>query len=104
MAGSFLSDEQEEILIGAFVAARSAADADVPSEAEIESLMSWFREVARGAVLMSAVLSGELLVDLQDGTTIVFMENAGQPQEISSGIQEQIEDLLSDRDWGTLDE
>lgn len=97
MSERILTAAQVEKLTAAFIAGRQRTTGIEPSVDEIESLLLWFNEVARGALLTSGVLSGVLLVEMQ-GQVISFLER-NQDQVISSVIEEQIEELFEDREW-----
>ncbi|MBS1722825.1 MAG: hypothetical protein JSS66_07590 [Armatimonadetes bacterium] len=99
MEGPFLSLEQEERLAQAFRAGRQMHGGDAPDAEEIESAAVWFREVAKGAVLLSGILQGAVFFDMLNNAVLSFMDNPDYVSPVTPPLPEQIDELFKDRDW-----
>jgi hypothetical protein len=86
-----LSQSQIDSITDAFVKGRILRNKEMPDAEEIESLLSWFNEVTRGATLMQWVLDGLLSLDMTENV-IAFIENSIE-KDISPSVLRQIESL-----------
>jgi len=92
---NILTLEQIEKITNAFIKGRDLQGGPSPTPDEIESMLWWFNEVARGAVLMQWVLNGELSINLKDNV-IAFIDSG--EDTISPLIMQQLESLDADGD------
>lgn len=91
-----LNPEQIDKILLAFSKGREAQGGEPPTEAERESILWWFNEIARGAALMQWVLDGELALNMKDDV-IAFID-LSQNDALSPLIMKQLESLDFDND------
>ncbi len=96
MEGNILKAEQIQKILSAFEKGRAAQSGSVPTEEECESILSWFSEVTKGAMLMQWVLDGELVLNMKDD--IIAFINISQDETLSPTIMKQLESLDFDND------
>jgi len=94
---NILTPEQIEKITSAFVNGRAAQGGTEPTDSELESILWWFNEIARGAVLMQWVLNGELALNMKDNI-IAFIDLALDDDTLSPLIMKQLESLDFDGD------
>jgi hypothetical protein len=89
---NILTPEQIEKITEAFVHGRASQGEPAPTDSELESILWWFNEVARGAVLMQWVLDGSIALNMNDNI-IVFIGMEQDEDTLSPLIMKQLESL-----------
>lgn len=98
MEDNILTPEQIDKILAAFAQGRTAQGGEKPTESECGSILWWFNEIARGAVLMQWVLDGELALNMNNNVIAFIDLSQDEDGILSPLIMEQLKSLDFDSD------